>query len=261
MTTPFDAVVAEIERQRYHNHRLELHSDRISEGFFQDLQGRCGAFEGDVLGGVVKKWLNYPAPGARNRKIDMLVAGPAGRPDTPNLEEMRLCLENKSVITAHRNRDARFDDLNEALTVLHRVKPAAILVATVMIGTAERVLNVPDQVKKRFHDDELAFMKSVLPRLSSGDETLWTDYSWAISTNRPADPQRTLDKFRKLPVRDPGHTHVIGYDFVLFVPVFIDNVNPPRVERENVLGINIDHEYHLMMDRVCRAYQNRWHWK
>jgi hypothetical protein len=259
MSTPFDEVIAQVEKQRYHNHRLEGHSDLVSNGIFEDLQKGCNDFKQDVEAGAVDKWLNFPAPGARNRKIDLLVAGPAEDGKSPLLADMRICMENKSVITAHRNRDARFDDLNEALTVLHRVKPEAILVATVLIGVAERVLNVPDQVKKNFLDDELGFMRTVLPRLSSGDEGLWTEYRAAISKNRPLDPQKTLEKFRQLPVRPTGHTHVVGYDFVLFVPVFIDNVNPPHVARENKLGINIDHDYHLMLERICRAYQTRWH--
>lgn len=33
-------------------------------------------------------------------------------------------------------------------------------------------------------------------------------------------------------------THVEGYDYVLLAPVFIDNVNPPRLPRPNELGIH-----------------------
>jgi hypothetical protein len=51
---------------------------------------------------------------------------------------------------AHRNKDARFDDLNDTLLVLHDKRPEAVKVATVMIGTAQRVLNVPDRIKPFF---------------------------------------------------------------------------------------------------------------
>ena len=52
---------------------------------------------------------------------------------------------------------------------------------------------------------------------------------------------------------------MVGYDFVLLVPVFIDNVNPPFVARENNLGIDIDFEYQTMLTRICQAYTARWH--
>ena len=259
MTTPFDRVIADVEKRRYHNHRLQIHSDLVGEGIFEDLVASCPHFRDDVKQGTIRKWLNWPAPGARNRKIDLLVSAAHKDGKKPDLAQMRICIENKSVITAHRNRDARFDDLNEALKVLHNVKPEAILVATVMIGVAERVLNVPDELKKRFKKDQLGFMKTVLPRLSSGDEKLWEEYGWAVSENRQMDPQRTLEKFRQLPTRPTGHTHVEGYDFLLFVPVHIDNVNPPKLARENSLGIDIDHEYEVMLESICKAYRTRWH--
>jgi len=43
------------------------------------------------------------------------------------------------------------------------------------------------------------------------------------------------------------------------VPVFIDNVYPPRVARDNALGIDVDAEYRAMLDRICKAYTARWH--
>jgi hypothetical protein len=259
MNTPFDRVIADVEKRRYHNHRLQSHSDLVSDGIYDDIKAHCPPFREDVETGTIKKWLNWPAPGARNRKIDLLVSGADQRGDLPDLAKMRICIENKSVVTAHRNRDARFDDLNEALSVLHNVKPEAILVATVMIGTAERVLNVPDELKKRYKNDEIGFMKTVLPRLSSGDQKLWTDFDWAVSKNRPMDAQRTLEKFRQLPTRPAGHTHVQGYDFLLFVPVDIDNVNKPRLLRQNSLGIDIDREYAGMLESISKAYRARWH--
>ena len=80
-----------------------------------------------------------------------------------------------------------------------------------------------------------------------------------MSRNRPRDPQRTVEKFRKLPTRPPGRTDLVAYDYVLLVPVFIDNVHPPRVARDNALGIDVDGEYRMMLDRICKAYTARWH--
>jgi len=259
MITPFDDVIAAIKKRGYHNHRLEDHSDIVSKGIFKDLLRLCSAIKLDFEANRIRCWLNVPAPGARHRKIDLLIGESRRRNNAPDLDKLRICVENKSVITAHRNRDARFDDLNESLQVLHRVKPEAVLVATIMVGTAERVLNVPDKIKPIYKGRVKEFENKVLPRLSSGDQSLWKEFNWAVSTNRAGDPQRTLAKFSTLPQRQPGHTHVVGYDFILFIPVHIDNVNPPRVVRSNSLGIDVDKQYQVMLEQVCKAYQTRWH--
>jgi hypothetical protein len=141
--------------------------------------------------------------------------------------------------------------------VLHQKKPDAILVATVLIGLAENVLNVPDRVKPFMPPEE--FARRVLPRLSIGDDKLWEEFPHAVSRNRPRDPERTVEKFRGLPTRPPGRTDLVAYDYVLLVPVFIDNVSPPRVARDNALGIEVDTEYRTMLDRICKAYTARWH--
>ena len=80
--------------------------------------------------------------------------------------------------------------------------------------------------------------------------------------NRPDDPAKTVSKFRQLPTRPAGHTHVVGYDFVLVVPAFIDNVNEPYIPQTddpNSLGIDVELEYQRMLDTICKAYTARWH--
>lgn len=258
MTTPFDDIVQEIIRLRYHNHRLEGHSDTVGQGILRDLNTYCEPFAGDLAAKTIRHWMNLPAPGARRRKMDLLVGEPAADL-APDLRRIRICIENKSVVTAHRNRDARFDDLNESLQVIHRVKAEAVLVATVMIGVADRVLNVPDKIKPMYRDRKQDFYRDVQPRLSSGDQGLWQEFAYAVSTNRAGDAEKTVEKFRQLPLRPPGHTHVVGYDFVLLVPIRIDNVNPPALARSNRLGIDIDAEYTAMLTQVCKAYRARWH--
>lgn len=258
MPTPFDAVIAGVIARRYHNHRLEDHSDAISEGLFRDLLERCDAFREDLEAGTIKHWLNVGAPGARERRIDLFVGEPRAN-GKPDLSKIRLALENKSVITAHRNKDSRFDDLNEALQVIHGVKPDTIIVATVLVGLATRVLNIPDGVKKMYRTKIGTFKRSVLPRLSRGDQRLWKEFFFAVSENRPDDPQKTVAKFRSLPLREPAQTHRIGYDYVLLVPVVIDNVNPPTLAPPNALGIDLDREYADMLSTICTAYTARWH--
>jgi len=258
MTTPFDEAISAIAGAHYHNHRLEAHSDAVSDGLIRDLTDSCSALREDLKSGVVQVWQNSPGPGDRLRKVDLFV----GEPDSggePDIHKCRIAVENKSVITAHRNRTSRFDDLKKVLGAIHSVRPEALLVATILVGLADRVLNIPDQVHKFYRDREDEFDRQILPRLSSGDERLWEEYSWAISTNRPGDPERTVELFRSLPTRKPGHTHIEGYDFVLLVPVHIDNVNPPLLPRPNVLGIDVDAEYSRMLAQLCAAYNARWH--
>ncbi|MBI2881883.1 MAG: hypothetical protein HYY21_09830 [Candidatus Tectomicrobia bacterium] len=257
MSTPFDEVIDEIRARGFHNHRLEDHSGTVSRGILRDLSAMCEPFRQDLTVGRIREWFDLPSPGGRARKLDLVVAEPGGEAGGPDLGRLRLCVENKSVVTAHRNRTNRYDDLSDVLGVLHQKKPDAILVATVLVGLAERVLNVPDRVKPFLPPDD--FVRRILPRLSSADETLWDEFPHAVSRNRPLDPERTVKKFRELPTRPPGRTDLVAYDYVLLVPVFIDNVCPPHLARENALGIDVDAEYRAMLDRICKAYTARWH--
>ena len=256
--TPFDAAIASIGNARYHNHRLEGHSDTVSDGIVDDLKDFCAPFNRDLESRVIRVWNNVSAPGDRLRKVDLFVGEPTadGQPD---IHRVRLAIENKSVITAHRNRTNRFDDLRKVLSAVHGARPEAIVVATVLIGVSQRVLNIPDQVHKFFRDREDEFNENVLPRLSSGDASLWEEFNWAISSNSVSDARKTVEMFRTLPTRGSGHTHVQGYDFVLLVPVKIDNVSPPSVNRDNTLGIDVDAEYKHLLERICSAYTARWH--
>lgn len=259
MTTPFDRAIADIARARYHNHRLEVHSDSVSTGLFDDLLRVCEPLRADLASGVLKHWLNVSSPGDRRRKVDLFVGEP-DRAGGPDITKVRIALENKSVITAHRNRTNRFDDLRKVLSALHEARPEALLIATVMIGLSERVLNVPDQVHKFYRDDrEEEFERKILPRLSSGDGTLWQEFKWAVSKNSSTDAAKTVELFRTLPTRQPGRPDIEGYDFVLLVPVLIDNVSPPSIPTSNTLGIDVEGDYQRMLKQMCAAYTARWH--
>jgi len=257
MNTPFDRTMDDIKVRRFHNHRLEEHSGTVSRGILRDLRKTCKYIRQDFSAGVIREWLDFPSPGGRSRKLDLVVAEPNEHATRPDLARLRLCVENKSVVTAHRNRTNRYDDLSDVLGVLHQKKPDAILVATVLVGVAENVLNVPDRLRPFMPPEH--FTGRVLPRLSTGDETLWAEFPHAVSRNRPQDASRTVEKFRELPTRPPGRTDIVAYDYVLLVPVLIDNVHPPRVARDNDLGIDVDAEYRTMLTSICRAYAARWH--
>lgn len=260
MDTPFDRAIDAIRDLGYHNHRLETHSDVVSTALMLDLTRECAPLRADLENGVVKIWRNVPSPGKRKRDIDLFVGEP-GKDGGPDIRKLRIAAENKSVITAHRNRTNRFSDLEQVLGAIHAERPEAVLVATVLVGLAERVLNIPDHVKKMFKgsEREWEFQASVLPRLSSGDQSLWREFGFAVSDNTPSDPERTVKLMQTLPTRPAGQTHVEGYDYVFLAPVFIDNVNPPQLPRPNALGIDVDTEYRRMLEKMCAAYTARWH--
>ena len=163
------------------------------------------------------------------------------------------------MITAHRNKGERFRDLDNFRSEVQQRRREAIVLGTVLIGTTKRYLNVADQVRKFYRERPEEFECSVLPRLSTGDETLWDDFPFAISENRPDDAEKTLEHFRRLPTRTPNLTHQEGFDYLLMIPVHIDNVNPPRVDRDNGLGLDVDEEYAMLLDAVRRGYIARWH--
>ena len=196
--------------------------------------------------------------GDRERRVDLFV-GEQDANGHPDITTVRIAVENKSVITAHRNTTNRFDDLKKVVAAVQGAQPEALVIATVLIGVADRTLNIPDQVHKFYRDREEEFERDVLPRLSSGDESLFTQFSWAVSRNRPSDAQKTLELFRTLPTRGSAQTHLVAYDSVLLVPVRIDNVHPPELPRPNTLGIDVDADYREFLVRTCKANTARWH--
>lgn len=147
MTTPFDAVITAIAAARYHNHRLEAHSDIVSDGIIADLRAQRSMIRDDLESGIVRIWKNVASPGDRERRVDLFV----GEPDAdgqPDITKVRIAIENKSVITAHGNTTNRFDDLKKVVAAVQGARPEAHLIATVLIGLADRTLNIPDQVHK-----------------------------------------------------------------------------------------------------------------
>ena len=193
MVTPFDGVIDEIISEKFHNHRRQVHSDKVGWGIHNDLQLKCPEYKLDLKNGVIKSWINTHTPGGRGRKVDLFVSKP-DKNGNPSIDNVRICVENKSVITAHRNASARYDDLEATRDAIHLANPAAILVATVMVGTAPRFLNVADRIKTIYPND----WNQIKPRLSSGDQTLWTDFPSAISKNKKDEPEKTIQKIKSL---------------------------------------------------------------
>ena len=183
MLTPADKVVSFIKETRYHNHRSEAHSDLVCEQFIADIIKRCPAIADDLFEGKIKYWLNEEVEGLTH-KVDLLVCSVSGDECKPSLGRARICLENKSVITAHgKNRRNRFSDLADYMNVVQAQTPEAIILGHVLVGTATKYLNVPDMVKKHCQITGVDFEKEVLPRLSSGESSLWDEFGKGAKVN------------------------------------------------------------------------------
>ncbi|MDX6770611.1 MAG: hypothetical protein SF051_13840 [Elusimicrobiota bacterium] len=254
--TPFDALIEHINQSGYHNHRKVNHSDIVSRGIFVDLLQTCSYIKQDFDSGVINQWLNVESPGGRERNIDLFVGEVDPMNSGPTLSKIRICCENKSVITAHRNATNRFDDLEAVAQTINGARAEAIVVATVLVGISEKYLNVADRIKP--YRTPVQF-KKLLKRFSTGDEALFTEFPPAVSANTANDFERTIKTFRKIQVRQPGRTHEDGCDALLIIPVRVDNVHKAEVARDNPFGIDVDADYQRMLQTVCAGYRARWH--
>lgn len=259
--TPFDTIISGIKTRRYHNPRVGEHINTLRRGIVGDPARDCPDFGSDLSTQVVACWEDVRDLALFNRKLDFV----SGEPDSdgaPDVNKLRVCIKHKSAITSHRAANSRFADLAATSHALEWAKSEAILVAVVIVGVAEKVLNVPDGIKPRFKKQPDVFKKEVLPRLSTGDQSLWDEFAWAVSENRPDAPQSTIKKFRELQLRRPGRTHIIGYDYLLLAPAYIDNVNPPYIVPPGdprSFGIDVESDYAKMLEIICKAYTARWH--
>jgi hypothetical protein len=247
----FDEILDAIRANGYHNHRKETHSNIVSRRIVADLRGACAAFANDCETGGIRIWERTHGPDDRTTD---LVAGPPNDEGKPDLTKVRLLVENKSVVTAHRNRNARYQDIDRERLSAHRANPKTIVIATLMVGVCERVLNIPDCVSK-FHSK--TFKSDILPRLSTGDQTLWAEFDACVGKNTPEDPAKTVAMFRALPTRQGSDTHLPALDYLLIAPFAIDNVNPPELVA--ALGIDAEADYQRMIQHISRTYTMRWH--
>jgi len=227
--------------------------------------------QADLERGYVGYWKNKKIKWGRGRETDLVVSEPelqvtekqrlakfgwigaaSIRAAEPNLDNLRIVIEHKSVVTAHRNRDARHDDLNN---MWQEATSDVIVGATVMIGIAELFLNVADQLKKSVGSKR--FNAEIVPRLRAHDKTLFDDFKSAVSVNKPGQCRKTFERFSTLPIRPPDRSER-GFDVLLLCPVYYDNVNPAYVARDNPFGINVDLNYNYFLKRICDDYTRLW---
>lgn len=277
LETPFDQHAKRVNQIGYHNHRVNTHSDIISDGIVQDLRVTCEVLKDDLDSLLVGYWRNRKNPWGRKRNTDLVVAEPiagaispgdtppakeawrgaaAFRKVDPDLNKIRMVVEHKSIMTAHRNLSARHDDLNNLAQEAAK-SPNVIVGATVMVGTAPKVLNVPDGVKKLFKSDPAKFERKVVSRMKKHDPRLWSDFKEFVSLNQPSHIVNSFHVLLSTVVkrRSPDNRNVEGYDAFLVVPVFYDNVNKARVVRDNPYGIDVDKEYRRFIQRIADDYK------
>lgn len=273
--TPFDAHAEATNKEGYHNHRVNTHSDVVSDAIVEDLWKMCATLRKDLESGRVGYWKNKKLNWGRKQATDLIIAPPLSQPQNespnvpssgwhgaagikgmkPDLTKIRVAIEHKSVATAHRNRDARYDDLNNLWQDANTAGVDAIVGGTVMVGLAKRFLNVPDRLKFLAGKDR--FGHEILPRLKAHDKTLADEFPKAISENTPKQQAETFRKFNTLPRRPPDRSRA-GLDVLLLCPIHYDNIGPARVARDNPFGIDVDAEYKKFLERICTDYSRLW---
>lgn len=284
--SPFDEHARRVATSGYHAHRGSTHSDVISERILDDIVKKCPALREDLLAAKVGCWLNIKIPfhegtwdadlviaeaddgsisdkTIEKGKANGLAAVKGAKPDG---NALRLVIEHKSVVTAHRNRGNRFKELATDVKYSNDAGSNVIVAATILLGTAPQVLNVVDGVRKRYRIpgkvgkyNEPKFDAEVGHRLRAKDPKVWEDFAEHVSFNKPGDAQKTAEYFRtNLPERSQDRWNQPGIDALLVVPVFYDNVGTAYVDRDHALGSSFDTEYGVFLDKLCKAYTRRW---
>ena len=286
--TPFDDHAEGVQAAGYHGHRGSNHSNIISAGLLRDLRERSPELREDLDSGKVGAWLNIKIPlHEGNWDADFVVAEPdeatlptsarATRPPGPNGaaahpgakpdgRRLRLVMEHKSIVTAHRNRINRFKELASDIEYSNDAGYNVVVAVTILIGTAPRVLQVVDGVRKIYRlpgsgtkYDEERFEREVGARLKVKDPTIWDQFPGFVSVNRVKDAENTAAYFRKvLPARSADRINQRGLDALLLVPVYYDNVGTAHVDRQHVLGHDFDEGYSAFLDTLANAYARRW---
>jgi hypothetical protein len=254
MRTPIDSLLDGIAEARYHDHRSSQHARHICGQVAGGLESRCNALRDHLEAGLATMDPWSTLPGKRGGR-GLLVAGAQQAQAVPI---PRVWVQATSVITAHRNASNRFDELRDTLSYLQGLPRTPIAGAVVLVGTAERVLNVTDRLKPMYRSlDRLShFEAEILPRLSSGDSQLWGEFPWAVSENRSSDAMATFQLFRGL--GQSKNDNEAPTNHILTVPVHIDNVNPPYVDEAFLGGARLDELYGEMLTRLASAYDEQW---
>ncbi len=248
MSTIFDTWIEEISKKPFYSGRGGVHCKALALALEKELLERSPALRTDRNSGLVRSWTRRTLAATRGRHD--LLCGPADVAGEPAPGGLRICIDVKTVVTAHRNGPTRAQELRDAAKRIAGDSPESLHVAVVLVGTEARYLNVADQVAALYRKmgKERFFDESIVPRLSTGDESLWTDCAWGISPNKPNDAATTAALFLGL----------TEFDALFVAPVHIDNVTPPKVDRAHPAFGRFDEQYEVAMASVVGEYMKRW---
>src|SRR3546814_19440662 len=70
----------------------------------------------------ISDWSSDVCSSDLQRKVDLFVGEPAAD-GGPDINKVRIAVENKSVVTAHRNRTNRFDELRKVVAAVQGARP------------------------------------------------------------------------------------------------------------------------------------------
>jgi hypothetical protein len=256
--TAFSDLIDFIRNERIHHPRTGVHSDILSKGLLNDLCRVSDVFLNHAEEGEICYKLNMKIEDAsRHHVVDLVIGRPRNKGqlqakseqlagDGPlcqcvgELVETRIIIENKSLVTAHRNVFNRTRILTDISDFVRNSKHKdAILIGTFLVGTAERFLNYETFVRARDVLNRLCKKSSydfdsLEKNIGTGSREL-RDFvtnpnlpERMVSVNRTDDPKRTLQSIvGDIPVKTDTKT---GYDALIIQFCHIDNVDPPRLD-------------------------------
>ncbi len=181
--------------------------------------------------------------------------------------EFTLFLENKSIITAHRNKRNRTRDLESLASFLPKFGEDPIKAATMIIGTAERYLNV-DRLK--WAEDALDLLckernsdisiEGIRESMGQSDQTLielLKDEKIAelfCSKNKTEDPQKTMETvISEVPLKPDSQE---GFDAIAIQFLSLDNIHTPTLVTPDYFSDEKYRRYHYneVIDLLAKEY-------
>ncbi len=254
--TAFERLVSYLERERIHHPRTGFHSDYLSKEFLRDLYHVSSIFKSDVDAGTICYKVNHRLGlGGRQHVLDLVLGTREDSSQQTSIDpknqgfqriresepkDIRLIMENKSLITAHRNvynRTRILADLAEAVRDgQHR---HVLLVGTFIIGTADKFLNYETFIRARDVLSHLCSeskfnLKELEGMIGTGNEKIREFVEdpalpeTMISRNKPDEPEKTLDIIiQDVPIKQLSGG---GYDGFAIQFCHLDNIDRPRLE-------------------------------
>jgi hypothetical protein len=194
--------------------RSDAHSIALCQMVVDDVLAICRAFREQAARGEVAYGINLPyefGATGKTKTLDLAIGTPAAdqliRPSQPitrveRLDELRIAMEAKSVMTEHKKSQPRvYDELSSSHEIVHQGNQATIAAGIVVVNIADRFV-------------------SPLRQRSP------TDLHW--SRHRQPDVTASMIRhLRGLPIRD--RVGLVGFDAFAQVVIECDNQRGARL--------------------------------